>query len=234
FLNMLTIGLIKEEKIPQDIRVALTPKQCKLLQEKYQLRILAESSASRCYTDAAYASEGIQVVDDLTPCDIILGIKEVPVEKLLEGKTYLFFSHTKKKQPYNQKLMQALIAKKIEMIDYEALTHTDGQRILGFGFFAGVVGAHNGLLTFGKKNKIYDLKPAHQANDLEELTLEYQKYHFPNFKIIITGSGKVASGIVDIMDRAVIEFVEPQDFLSHAFDYPVYTHLKGDTLYKRK
>ena len=231
---MITIGLIREEKIPKDIRVALTPKQCVEVQDKYGVKIIAETSPGRCYTDEEYRAEGIEIVDDLSVCDIILGIKEVPVDKLIEGKTYLFFSHTKKKQPYNQKLMHALIRKKIRMIDYEALTHNDGQRILGFGFFAGVVGAHNGLLTYGKKYGLYELKAAHECKDLEEMSHEYQQVHFPNFKVAVTGSGKVASGIVDVMDRADIEFVEPEDFLENTFDYPVYTHLKGSTLYRRK
>ena len=231
---MMTIGLIKEEKVPKDVRVALTPQQCVEIQNKYAVKIVVETSADRCYSNDEYKNEGIELVNDLSNCDIILGIKEVPIDKLIEGKTYLFFSHTKKKQPYNQKLMHALIKKKIRMIDYEALTHNDGQRILGFGFFAGVVGAHNGLLTYGKKYDLYDLKAAHECKDLEEMSLQYQQVHFPNFKIAVTGSGKVASGIVDVMDRADIEFVEPEDFLENEFEYPVYTHLKGATLYRRK
>lgn len=231
---MVTIGLIREEKIPKDVRVALTPRQCAEVQEKYGVKIVVEASPSRCYNDDEYKNEGIEIVTGLSTCDIILGIKEVPVDKLIAGKTYLFFSHTKKKQPYNQKLMHALIQKKVRMVDYEALTHEDGQRILGFGFFAGVVGAHNGLLTYGKKYGLYELKPAHECKDLEEMSVQYQHVHFPNFKIAVTGSGKVASGIVDVMDRADIEFVEPEDFLENTFNYPVYTHLKGNTLYRRK
>lgn len=231
---MVTIGLIREEKIPKDLRVALSPEQCAMVQEKYQVNVLVESSPDRCFSDEMYRKEGLQVVTDLSSCDIILGIKEVPIEKLIEGKTYLFFSHTKKKQSYNQKLMHALIQKNVRMIDYEALTHADGQRILGFGFFAGVVGAHNGLLTYGKKYGRYQLKPAHDCDNIEEMSSQYQQVLFPNFKIVVTGSGKVASGIVDVMDRADIEFVEPEDFLKHSFDYPVYTHLKGRTLYHRK
>lgn len=229
-----TIGLIREEKIPKDIRVALSPEQCWTIQQKYDVKILVEASPDRCYKDEAYRNAGLEIVDDLSSCDIILGIKEVPVDKLLEGKTYLFFSHTKKKQPYNQKLMQALIRKRIRMIDYEALTHSDGQRILGFGFFAGLVGAHNGLLTYGKKYGSYSLKAAHECAGLEELSAQYQHIHIPNIKIAVTGSGKVASGIVDMMDRADIEYVEPEDFRVNSFDYPVYTHLKGSTLYRRR
>jgi hypothetical protein len=165
---------------------------------------------------------------------VLIGIKEVPVEKLMEGKTYFFFSHTKKKQPYNQKLMQAMIHKNIRMVDYECLTHADGQRILGFGFFAGVVGAHNGILTYGKKHELFQLKPAHQCHDLNEMLEQYHAIRLPNFKIAVTGSGKVASGIVEVMTRLDIDYVEPEDYLNNRFDYPVYTHLKGNSLYTRK
>lgn len=231
---MVRIGLIREEKIPPDTRVALTPEQCVSVQKEFGVKIVVEPSPNRCFTDQDYKDHGINISSDLSDCDILLGIKEVPIDKLIEGKTYLFFSHTKKKQPYNQKLMQAMIAKKIRMVDYECLTHSDGQRILGFGFFAGAVGAHNGLLTYGKKNGLYTLKPAHACLDFAEMTAQYQNTYLPNIKIAVTGAGKVASGIVEIMNQFDIEYIEAEDFLEKQFDYPVYTHLKGHTLYVRK
>ena len=92
---------------------------------------------------------GAEVRDDVRDCQILLGIKEVPVEQLIPKKTYLFFSHTKKEQPRNQKLLRAILDNQITLIDYECLEHEDGQRIIGFGFFAGVVGAHNGMMLNG-------------------------------------------------------------------------------------
>lgn len=231
---MVRIGLIREEKIPADTRVALTPLQCVEIQKEYGVKIQVAPAPNRCFADDEYTAAGIELNEDLSDCDILLGIKEVPVDKLIAGKTYLFFSHTKKKQPYNQKLMRALIARKIRMIDYECLTHPDGQRILGFGFFAGVVGAHNGLLTYGKKYDRFALKPAHECMDLEEMVTQYQDIYLPHIKIALTGAGKVASGVVEIMDRFDIEYVEPNDFLEKTFNYPVYTHLKGRSLYVRK
>lgn len=228
------LGLIREEKNPPDTRVALSPEQCRQVEDKYNVKILVEPSPNRCFKDEAYVANGIQLSTDLSSCDILLGIKEVPVEKLMEGKTYLFFSHTKKKQPYNQKLMKALIRKNIRMIDYECLTHSDGQRILGFGFYAGVVGAHNGLLAYGKKTGAYKLKAAHDCRDFDEMVGQYQDIFLPKVKIAVTGAGKVASGIVEIMDQLDIEYVEPEDFVEKRFEYPVYTHLKGHTLYVRK
>lgn len=234
-LKMIRIGLIREMKSPADNRVALTPVQCAEIQKKYPgISIVAEPSPLRCYTDAEYQAQGISLSNDLNDCDILLGIKEVQAAKLIPGKTYFFFSHTKKKQPYNQKLMHALIEKRIRMIDYECLTHIDEQRILGFGLYAGIVGAHNGLLTYGKKTGLYDLPAAHSVSSFNDMLKVYEQVKLPNIKIVLTGSGKVAAGILEVMTHFDIESVEPEDFLTHQYDYPVYTHLKGGDLYARK
>ena len=232
---MLRIGLIRERKKLPDERVALTPQQCRYIMSKYtDIEILVEPSPTRCFADAEYAAEGITLTDDLTQCDVLMGIKEVPVDYLIPGKTYFFFSHTKKKQPHNRPLMQALIAKNIKMIDYECLTHSDEQRILGFGMFAGIVGAHNGLMTYGKKWGLFDLPAAHKVKNYKELVQAYEHVKLPNIKIAMTGSGKVASGVLDVMHKLDIEEVEPMDYLTHQYEYPVFTHLKGASLYARK
>ena len=229
------IGLIRERKNPPDTRVPFTPKQCVDVMNQYpEVRIIVESSPDRCYSDAEYRAEGVDVVNDMSACDVLLGVKEVPIDNLIDGKTYFFFSHTKKLQAYNRPLMQAFIAKKIRMIDYECLTHTDGQRILGFGFFAGVVGAHNGILTFGKKHGLYNLPQAHEIKNYTELLAFYDHLKLPNFKIAVTGSGKVTSGILEIMSHLDIQSIEPGDFISKEYNYPVYTHLKGGYLYQHK
>ena len=233
--KMLRIGLIKERKTPPDTRVALTPKQCAHICDQYPgITIVAEPSETRCYSNDEYRAEGITITDDLGSCHILLGIKEVPVANLISGKTYFFFSHTKKKQPYNKGLMQALIQKGIRMVDYECLTHTDEQRILGFGLYAGIVGAHNGLLAYGKKTGLYELPKAQKAGSYDAVLASYELLKLPNIKIAITGSGKVAAGIIDVMTQLDIEPVEPLDFLTHQYEYPVYTHLKGNALYARK
>lgn len=232
---MIRIGLIRERKSPADTRVALTPQQCVQIMQKHPgLQIVAEPSPDRCIPDADYVAAGIPMQQDLSNCDVLLGIKEVRVEDLIPDKTYFFFSHTKKKQPYNQKLMHALIEKRIRMIDYECLTHIDEQRILGFGYYAGVVGAHNGLLTYGQKFGLYNLPAAHNVSGFADLLRAYEQVKLPNIKIVVTGSGKVASGIIEVMTHFDIESVEPEDFLTHQYDYPVYTHLKGGDLYARK
>ena len=231
----MVIGLIRERKSPPDERVPLTPKQCALIHEKYpHIKVLVEPSPTRCYGDEEYSEAGIELSNDMSACDVLLGVKEVPVDNLVPGKTYFFFSHTKKKQPYNQKLMHALIEKNIRMIDYECLTHSDAQRILGFGLFAGIVGAHNGLMTYGKKHGLYHLPAAHDIAGYQELITAYQEIKLPIMKIAVTGSGKVAAGILEVMTHLDIEPVEPEDYFKNEYEYPVYAHFKGKSLYARK
>ncbi|MCE3282623.1 MAG: lysine ketoglutarate reductase [Chitinophagaceae bacterium] len=232
---MRVIGLIREGKVPADNRVALTPAQCRwLLQHVPGTRIIVQSSATRCFTDNEYERSGVEVQEDLAECDLLLGIKEVPVEMLIPGKTYMFFSHTRKKQPYNQRLMHAMVEKKITIIDYECLEHEDGQRIIGFGFFAGIVGAHNGMMAFGNRSGAYALGRVGESRDYRELIHTYFGLRLPNIRIAITGSGRVAHGILEIMNLMDVQDIEPDEFLSKEFTYPVYVHLKGSTLYRHK
>ena len=157
---MARIGLIKEGKIPADNRVSLSPAQCKWIHKNSNsVKIIVESSLTRCFSDREFSMAGVEVKDDIGDCDIFLGIKEVPIEQLIPKKTYLFFSHTRKQQPRNQKLLRAILDKQITLIDYECLEHEDGQRIIGFGFFAGVVGAHNGMMAYGTRTGTYQLLP---------------------------------------------------------------------------
>ena len=232
---MIRIGLIREGKIPADNRVALTPAQCKWIhRNSSDVEIIAQSSSVRCFTDREYENAGVKVKDDISECDILMGIKEIPVDQLLPGKTYLFFSHTKKKQPHNQKMMQAILDKKITLIDYECLEHEDGQRIIGFGFFAGIVGAHNGMMAYGNRTGLYKLDRVYKQRSFRELIHSYFGLRLPNVKIAVTGSGRVAHGILEIMNLMGIHEVEPDDYLVRRFAYPVYTQLKGADLYERK
>ena len=232
---MLTIGLIREGKVPPDNRVALTPAQCRWLHmNRPDIKVIVQTSTGRCFPDAEYKAAGVEVKEDMQEADILLGIKEVPVDMLLEGKTYLFFSHTKKLQPYNQKLLQEVIAKKITLIDYECLEHEDGTRIIGFGFFAGIVGAHNGMMAYGNKTGAYTLDRVGAASTFQRLIHTYFGLKIPNIKIAVTGSGRVAHGLLEIMNLMGIHEVEPEDYVKREFSYPVYVHLKGANLYKPK
>lgn len=232
---MVTLGLIKEGKIPSDNRVALTPAQCKwILKQQKEIQIKVQHSDSRCFTDDEYRRAGVELVNDLTDCDIILGIKEIPPAQLLENKTYLFFSHTRKKQLYNQHLLQTIIKKNCTLIDYECMEHADGQRIIGFGFFAGIVGAHNGMMAYGKRTGSFQLERVYRQKDFKELIHCYFGLKIPNIKIAVTGSGRVAHGILEVMNLMGIIEVEKEEYLSRSFTYPVYVQLKGSDLYIHK
>lgn len=229
---MLKIGLIREGKIPADNRVALTPAQCKWLQMNFDdIKVMVQHSDNRCYNDSEYRQAGVEVKEDISECDVLLGIKEVPINMLIDGKTYLFFSHTKKLQPHNQRLFRAIIDKKITLIDYECLEHDDGTRIIGFGFFAGVVGAHNGMMAYGQRTNTFHLQRVLSVNSFQKLIHTYFGLKLPNIKIAVTGSGRVAHGVLEIMNLMGIHEVEPDEFISKKFSYPVYVHLKGSDLY---
>jgi len=232
---MLKLGLIREGKVPCDNRVALTPAQCKwILKNRTDITVIAQHSETRCFSDKEYVDAGVVVKEDLSECDILLGIKEVPVDMLIKGKTYLFFSHTKKLQSTNRQMLQAIIAKNITLIDYECLEHEDGARIIGFGFFAGVVGAHNGMMAYGNRTGAYKLQRVNSTKSLQHLVHTYFGLKIPPVKIAVTGSGRVAHGILDIMNLMGINEVEPEDYLEKEFVYPVYVHLKGADLYMPK
>lgn len=232
---MLAIGLIREEKTPSDNRVALTPAQCKWIQKNIDnIKIFVEAADTRCYTNDEYKQAGIEVTNDVSNCDILLGIKEVPVSKLIPEKTYLFFSHTKKLQPHNKKLIRAIVANKITLIDYECLEHEDGERIIGFGFFAGVVGAHNGIWAYGNRTGLFELPRVYKNKDYRTLIKQYFGLKLPHVKIVVTGSGRVAHGIIEIMNLMGVHEVESDEFLEKKFTYPVYTQLKGADLYIHK
>ena len=231
---MLKIGLIREGKIPPDNRVALTPAQCKWVQENIPVIINVQHCDTRCFKDREYTDAGIEVKDDVNDCDILLGIKEVPVDMLVPEKTYFFFSHTKKMQLYNQKLLQNIISKKITLIDYECLEHDDGTRIIGFGFFAGVVGAHNGMMAYGNRTGYFQLGRVYKQKTFQQLIHTYFGLKLPLLKIAVTGSGRVAHGILEIMNLLEIHETEPEEYLNEKFTYPVYVHLKGSDLYADK
>ena len=232
---MTRIGLIKEGKTPEDNRVALTPAQCKWIHKNApHVKMVAQSSPGRCFSDKEYLSAGVEIKDSIDDCDILLGIKEVSVDQLIPDKTYLFFSHTKKKQPYNQKLLRAILDKNIRLVDYECLEHDDGQRIIGFGFFAGVVGAHNGIMAYGSRTGLYTLDRVYKQRSFRELIHNYFGLRLPNVKIVVAGSGRVAHGLLEIMNLMGIHEVEPEDYLVRRFSYPVYAQLKGADLYVNK
>ncbi|GAB3829780.1 NAD(P)-dependent oxidoreductase [Hymenobacter jeollabukensis] len=235
-MNTLKLGLIREGKIPVDRRVPLTPKKCAEVQQTWpQVQVVVQSSDIRSYADQEYRDLGIRVQPDVADCDILLGVKEVPVEQLVPNKTYMFFSHTIKKQPANRKLLRAVLQKNITLIDYEVLTNAREERIVAFGYWAGVVGAYNGLLTYGRKHGLFQLKPAYLCTDLDDMQEEYFKVKaLPPIKMAVTGSGRVAQGAIQVLDKMGIRRVSVYDYLYHDFTEPVYTQLRSSDYNARK
>lgn len=213
-----------------DKRVPLTPKKCvEALQEFREMEIVVQPSDIRCFTDAEYQELDIPLQQDLSDCDVLMGVKEVPVDQLIPNKTYFFFSHTIKKQPHNAKLLRAVLDKNITLIDYELLKTPQGQRVVAFGRYAGIVGAYNGILTYGKKHQLFDLKPAYQCHEMEDMQEEYFKVKLPPIKIAVTGGGRVAGGAMEVLDKMGIRKVSVFDYLYKQFTEPVYAQLhSGD------
>lgn len=226
------IGLSKERKNPPDNRVALSPIQCVALQQRYpHVKVVAESSSSRCFSDDAYREVGIEVVDSLENADVIFNIKEVPSDALIADKTYFFFSHTIKKQPYNRGMLQTILSKNITLIDYEVLRYETGARVLGFGRYAGVVGAYNGLLVYGKKHGLFQLKPAHESKNYADILTQLLRLKMPNIRIVITGGGRVSQGALDLLRALQIREVTPNQYLHIDYDEPVFVQLNSPYLY---
>lgn len=227
-MRKIKIGILREGKVPPDKRVPLLPEQCKQIMLDYKhVSIVVQPSDIRCIANKEYADAGIPLQEDLSDCDLLMGVKEVPVHLLIPGKTFMFFSHTLKKQPHNQKLLQTVLERKITLIDYECLKDLNGNRILAFGKFAGVVGTYNAFLFYGKKYKLYDLKRAYECFDLEEMKQEMKKVKLPNIKIVLTGGGRVGNGALEILDFLKIKRVECQDLIDKSFNEPVYAQLRS-------
>jgi hypothetical protein len=196
--------------------------------------VTVQHSAHRCFQEEEYEEFGAASTEDMSACDLLMGVKEVPVQDLISGKTYLFFSHTIKKQPYNRKLIQEVLRRKIRLIDYEALKDKQGNRLVAFGRYAGLVGAYNALWTYMKRFGGPSLKRAFECFDVNELKLELRKVILPPIKIILTGAGRVGKGAMESLDSAGIRKVSPRDFLQGGYDEPVYVQLHSADYHTRK
>lgn len=228
------VGIIREEKVPIDRRVPFIPEQTYEITQKFpEVEIVVQNSPIRCYEDNEYQAQGIEVCEDLSDCDILFGVKEVPPDLLIPGKTYFFFSHTIKEQSYNRILLQTVLRKGIKLVDYEVLTDTKQNRIVAFGRYAGIVGAYNGIWTFGKRYDLFDLRRAHECFDLEDLKTEFQKVALPPVKVVITGGGRVAKGAMEVLAGMGIRKITPGEFLNQKFQEPVFTQLEMEDYHLR-
>jgi len=234
-MSTIKIGLIREGKNPPDKRVPFSPLQTEEIEQRFPgIKVVCQESPIRCYRDDEYKELDIQIASEVSNCDILMGIKEVPIANLIPNKTYLFFSHTLKKQPYNRKLLQEVLKKNIRLIDYEALKDGQGNRLVAFGRFAGIVGAYNGLWTYGKRYHAFSMRRAFECFDINDLKLELRKVKLPFVKIALTGAGRVAKGAMETLDTAGVRKVSPHDFLTLQFEEPVYTQLSSADYHIRK
>ncbi len=230
------IGILREGKVPPDKRVPLSPEQCKKVMEIYPfVTIIVQPSVKRCFSDELYKKAGLELSEKMEECDVLLGIKEVPVMDLIAKTTYFFFSHTIKKQPHNRILLRKMIDFKIQMVDYETLTDLKNNRLIAFGRYAGIVGCYNTFRAYGEKNGLFTLKPANECFDQREMEKELKKIKLPDdYKIIVSGSGRVGGGCVEILSKMGIRNVSPEDFLHQKFTSPVFTVLHSRDYNKHK
>lgn len=234
-MTKVRIGLIREGKVPVDKRVPMIPEQCRVFMERNpHVKIIAQSSTIRCYSDQEYRDEGVEVSDNVDDCHVLLGVKEVPIDHIIPNKTYLFFSHTIKMQEYNKDLLRYIRDNNVRLIDYELLTDDNGMRVIAFGRYAGIVGAYNGILTYGKRYNLFSLRPAHECKDLEDLKTEFPKATLPNIKIALTGGGRVSKGSMEVLNGMGIKKVSAKEFISRDFNEPVYCQLNSRDYYYRK
>lgn len=228
-------GIIRERKDPPDRRVVLSPEACQNVLDRFpKAQILVESSPIRVFSDDEYRTKGLEVSDEMESCEVLLGVKEVPIDALVPYKKYFFFSHTIKKQPYNRRLLKAVLEKDIELYDHEVITNPKGQRLVAFGRYAGIVGAYNGIRTFGLKYDRFHLPKAETLKDQQALIAELQKISLPNIKILLTGRGRVGNGAKEMLDAMGLKKVGVEDYLKKTYQEPVYCQIDASEYNKRK
>ncbi|WP_395045268.1 NAD(P)-dependent oxidoreductase [Flavobacterium sp.] len=219
-------GIIKERKVPVDRRVVFTPEELvRLKTEHPEAQIKVESSDIRVFSDAQYSDLGIEIATDMSDCDVLFGVKEVPVDALIPNKKYFFFSHTIKMQPYNRKLLIAVLDKNIELYDHETIVDKNNKRLIGFGRYAGIVGAYNGFRGFGIKYDLFNLPKAETLKSKDDLIARLKRQTLPNIKIVLTGHGKVGMGAKEILEGMKVKEVSVDDFLTKNYSQAVYTQI---------
>ena len=219
-------GIIKERKNPPDRRVVFSPTALKILQDFHPESIIkVESSDIRIFSDQEYIDLGFEVSTDISDCDVFFGVKEVPIDALVANKKYFFFSHTIKKNPVNQKLLKAILAKNITLYDHETIVDKSNRRLIGFGRYAGIVGAYNGFRAFGQKFELFNIPKAETLQHKEDLIIRLKRQILPPIKIVLTGHGKVGMGAKEILDGMKIKQVSPDNYLTKIYSEPVYTQI---------
>jgi len=228
------IAILRETKTPPDRRVPFTPNQCRMMLEQYPgLEICIQPDPHRCFSNSEYIACGIKLQEEISNCDLLVGVKEVKTSYLIPGKSYMFFSHTAKKQKHNLDLLRSIITNRIELIDYEYLTDENNTRIVAFGRWAGFVGAYNAMRAYGLRYGLYNLKPAWKCKDSSELLHQLSEVRKAEQKIVLTGGGRVASGAMEILDSIGFIRLKPADFLNSGKGN-IYTQLDPENYVKHK
>lgn len=232
----ITFAIIKERKNPPDRRVVFSPKKCQEVIKQFpNARIIVEASDVRVFSDDDYRKAGFEVMEDVSEADVMLGVKEVPKEALIPNKKYFFFSHTIKKQPYNRRLLQTILEKNIELFDHETIVNEQKRRLIGFGYYAGLVGAYNGFRALGLRDGIFELPKVENLPDLAAVKAELDKIIMPPIKIVLSGSGKVTKGAKEIIDHLKIREITTSEYLSNeSFDEAVYCVIRVADYNRRK
>jgi len=220
------IGILRETRRWNDRRVAITPETAALIKENYpHVALCVQSSRVRVHSDYEYLEVGVPVVEDVSDCDILIGVKEVEPQTMIEGKTYIMFAHVAKQQGYNQPFFKEMARKKITLIDYEYFTDLEKNRVVAFGFWAGVVGAYYAFKGIAQRFGKVELPGPEACRDFQELHQQLKQFTMPTLKIVVTGGGRVAAGALEIIRELGIQEVRPWDFQSRTYKNAVFTRL---------
>lgn len=239
------IGIRREDKSIWERRVPLVPEDVRELIAEHGIQVVVQPSEIRVFKDEEYAAVGAQVQEDLSPCDVIFAVKEVPPHLLLPGKTYVYFAHVIKGQPYNMPMLKRLLDLGCVLIDYEKITDEKGRRLIFFGRHAGWAGMLDTLWALGKRlewegvpTPFVSIQQAHTYPDLEaarravqEAGERIRREGLPRDLVPLVvgfaGYGNVSRGAQEIFDLLPFQEVEPGD-LAALFEQEPDPH----TLYK--
>ncbi len=225
------IGIRRETKDDLERRAPISPDQVKELVEKNNLKVIVQPASQRKYTDEQYRNAGAILQEDLSECNIIFGVKEVPIPDLIPNKPFVFFSHTIKGQQYNMPLLKSILDQNITLIDYEPVTNEQGKRIIFFGRFAGIAGMIDSLWILGQRLKYegYNtpferIKQAVEYETLEEaeneisaVGKEIAENGLPDELTPLitgfTGRGNVSKGAQKIYELLPVEKISPGELI---------------------
>lgn len=225
------IGIRHEDKYKMERRVAIIPGHAKKLVSEQGLKILVQKSPKRVFTHEEFIAAGAEITERLDDAPVILGIKEMPEDFFEEGKTYVFFSHVIKGQPYNMPMLRKMIEKKVTLIDYEKIEDEVGKRLIFFGRYAGLAGMINSLWSLGQRFRecgietpFTRIKQSHHYHSLDEARrviseagYEIAKKGLPKeilpLTIGFTGYGNVSNGAQEIAGLLPVKEISPEELL---------------------